>query len=303
MKKVLIVLMAVCMLFVFASCSSAGNAASASAPASSAAAPASSEAVSASPSASASAAASASTSASASASASPIEANPNGLTIAAAASLKDVMTEIAKSYTKTSLVFTYGSSGALQTQIEQGAPVDIFMSAGAKQMDALDKEKLLLDGTKSDLLGNKLVMIVPADSKLGLTGFADLATDKVAKIALGDPASVPAGQYAETVLTSMKILDKVKAKAPNYGTDVRQVLTWVESGDVDAGIVYATDALTSSKVKVVAEAPADVAPKITYPVAVLASSKLADDAKDFLAYLKTDDAAKVFEKYGFTVVK
>lgn len=299
MKKVLVVLMAVMMLFVFASCSPATSQASASAaPASSAAAPASSEAVSAAPSASPSVSASAS----AAASASPIAANPDGLTIAAAASLKDAMAEISKSYTKTSLVFTYGSSGALQTQIEQGAPVDIFMSAAEKQMDALDTGKLLLDGTRSDLLANKLVLIVPADSKLGLTGFAGLGEDKVAKVALGEPKSVPAGQYAETVLTSLNILDKVKAKA-NYGTDVRQVLTWVESGDVDAGVVYATDAKVSTKVKVVAEAPADIAPKITYPVAVLASSKLADDAKDFLAYLKSDEAVKVFEKYGFTVVK
>ena len=284
MKKVLVILLVVCMLFAFASCSAPANQSASAAPASSAAA--SSPAVSASPATSAS----------------PISANPNGLTIAAAASLKDAMNEIAKSYTKTSLVFTYGSSGALQTQIEQGAPVDIFISAGAKQMDALDKEKLLLAGTKADLLANKLVLVVPADSKLGLTGFADLANDKVAKVALGDPASVPAGQYAETVLTSMKILDKVKAKA-NYGTDVRQVLTWVESGNVDAGVVYATDAKVSTKAKVVAEAPADVAPKITYPVAALASSKLADDAKDFLAYLKSNEAIKVFEKYGFTVVK
>ena len=298
MKIVLVVLMAVCMLFVFVSCSSAGNQASESAaPASSAAA-----SVSASPSAAPSESATASAAASASASASPIAANPDGLTIAAAASLKDAMTEIAKSYTETSLVFTYGSSGALQTQIEQGAPVDIFMSAAEKQMDALDKGKLLLDGTRSDLLANKLVLVVPADSKLGLTGFADLGEDKVAKVALGEPKSVPAGQYAETVLTSLNILDKVKAKA-NYGTDVRQVLTWVESGEVDAGVVYATDAKTTDKVKVVAEAPADIAPKITYPVAVVASSKLADDAKKFLEYLKSDEAAKVFEKYGFTVVK
>lgn len=308
MKRTFFIVLALCIALLLAACSTSAVQASSAAPASSAAATASaaaqpSESAAASPSASASESASASATASAAAT---IVANPDGLTIAAAASLKDAMAEIATAYQTVapdvSLTITYGASGSLQTQIEQGAPVDIFMSAGAKQMDALEEGNLLLEGTRANLLSNKLVLIVPADSDKAISSFEDLATDRVDLVALGDPKSVPAGQYAEQVLTSLNILDKVKAKT-NYGTDVRQVLTWVESGDVDCGVVYATDAATSDKVTVVCEAPADVAPKINYPVAVIASSKQATAAQDFLNYLKTSDAAAIFEKYSFTMAK
>jgi molybdate transport system substrate-binding protein len=200
------------------------------------------------------------------------------------------------------LTFTYGASGALQTQIEEGAPVDIFMSAAQKQMNALEDESLLLDGSRTDLLENKVVLIVPEGSTLGITSFEDLAKDEVKNVAIGDPASVPAGQYAEEVLTSLNIKDKVEAKA-NLGTDVRQVLTWVENGEVDAGIVYATDATTTGKVTVVCEAPADSVSRIIYPVAILKASANAEAAQAFIAYLKTDAAVALFEKYGFTMAE
>ena len=162
------------------------------------------------------------------------------VTVAAAASLTDVSKEIAAAYKKAqpnvALTFTYGASGTLQTQIEQGAPVDIFMSAAAKQMDALESKNLIDKSTRVNLLENKVVLITPKGSALGIKSFADLASAKVKKIAVGDPASVPAGQYAEQVFTSLKIADKVKSKL-NLGTDVRQVLTWVESGNVDCGVV------------------------------------------------------------------
>lgn len=226
------------------------------------------------------------------------------LTIAAAASLTDVTAEIAEAYKAAApdveLTFTYASSGNLQTQIEEGAPVDIFMSAAQKQMNALEDEKLLADGTRSDLLENKVVLIVPADSALDITGFEDLATDKVSTVALGDPASVPAGQYAEEVLTSLQILDKVKEKA-NYGSDVRQVLTWVESGNVDCGVVYATDAATSDTVKVICEAPEGSVKAIVYPVAVLEQSANKEAAMQFIDFMKTDEIAAIFEKYGFKI--
>lgn len=226
------------------------------------------------------------------------------LTIAAAASLTDVSKDIAKAYKKeapnVTLTFTYGSSGALQTQIEQGANVDIFMSAAKKQMDALQKENLLQTDTREDLLENKVVLITPKDSKSGIKSFDDLATGKVTKIALGDPASVPAGQYAQQVFTTLKTWDTVKPKA-NLGTDVRQVLTWVESGNVDCGVVYETDAATSSKIKVVCEAPAGSCDKVIYPVAALKSSKNIDAAKSFMKYLKSSKAVALFKKYGFAM--
>lgn len=227
---------------------------------------------------------------------------PVELTIAAAASLTDVSAEIAEVYKavapNVTLTFTYGASGALQTQIEQGAPVDIFMSAAQKQMDALEEQSLLLDGSRVNLLENKVVLIAPVDSELGLTGFDELTSDDVKTVAMGDPASVPAGQYAEEVLTSLGIKDGVEAKA-NLGTDVRQVLTWVEGGEVDAGIVYATDAATTDKVSVICEAPADSVKKIIYPVAILKESQLSAPAQAFIDFLKTDECAALFEKYGF----
>ncbi len=233
-------------------------------------------------------------------------AEPVELMIAAAASLTDVTAEIAEAYKavapNVTLTFTYGASGALQEQIEQGAPVDIFMSAAQKQMDALEEGVLLLDGSRSNLLENKVVMIVPADSSLGLASFEDLTKEDVKTVAIGDPASVPAGQYAEEVLTSLNIKDAVFAKA-NLGTDVRQVLTWVENGEVEAGIVYATDAATTDKVKVVCEAPADSVKKIIYPVAITKASANAEAAQEFINFLKTPDIAAMFEKYGFKMAE
>lgn len=226
------------------------------------------------------------------------------LTVSAAASLTDVLNELSKSYQDANpgvkVTMTYGASGALQTQIEEGAPSDLFLSAAQKQMTALEDKGLLLDGTKKDLLVNKVVLITPKDSQKGIKSFDDVNTDKVGKIALGEPKSVPVGQYSEEIFTSLKTLDAVKKKAV-YGTDVRQVLTWVESGEVDCGVVYATDAAVSDKVTVAAEAPEGSHKPVVYPAAVLKSSKNPDAAKAFLAFLSSDEAKAAFEKYGFEV--
>lgn len=231
---------------------------------------------------------------------------PAGITVAAAASLTDVTKEIATDYKKAqpnvTLTFTYGSSGALQTQIEQGAPVDVFMSAATKQMDALDKENLIDTGTRKNLLENKLVLITPKNSTLGIKSFSDVSGDKVKTVALGDPKSVPAGQYAQQVFTTLNSWDQIKAKA-NLGTDVRQVLSWVESGNADCGVVYATDAATSKNITVVCEAPSGSCDPVIYPVAVLKSSKQAAASESFIKYLQTKRAAAIFEKYGFAMAK
>ncbi len=198
------------------------------------------------------------------------------------------------------MTFIFGSSGALQTAIEQGAPADIFLSAAQKQMDALDKQGILAEGTKKDLLINKVVLITPKDSNAGIVSFADLTSDKVKRIALGEPKGVPVGQYSEEIFTSLNTLDQMKGKAV-YGSDVRQVLTWTEAGEVDCGIVYATDAATSSKIKVVAEAPAGSHKPVIYPAAAIKASKNIDEAKEFLTFLSTPEVTKIFEKYGFQV--
>lgn len=232
------------------------------------------------------------------------EAEKTEILIAAAASLQNAMEEIKPLYEAanpgTTLTFTFGSSGSLQEQIEQGAPVDVFMSAALKQMTALEEGGLILDGTKKELLENKVVLVLPADSTLDITSFEDIT--KADMIALGDPASVPVGQYAEEVFTSLGILDKVKEKT-TYGKDVTEVLTWVATGNADAGVVYATDALSSKDVKVVAEAPEGSVSKAIYPVAVVKDSKIPDAAKAFVDYLASDEAIGIFENYGFIANK
>ena len=225
------------------------------------------------------------------------------LTILAAASLTDVCDEIKKRYEAehegVTLNFSYGSSGALQTQIEEGAPADIFFSAAAKQMDALNEEGLMDSDSIVKLLENKIVLVVPADSDIDLTSFEDVVTDKVFMIGLGEPESVPAGQYAEEVFTSLGVLDQVKVKA-NYGSDVRTVLSWVETGAVDCGIVYATDAYSTDGVKIVAEAPEGSCRQVIYPVGIVKGSEHAEAAADFTAYLQERETLALFESYGFS---
>jgi molybdate transport system substrate-binding protein len=165
-------------------------------------------------------------------------------------------------------------------------------------MDALEKKGLLVSSSKVTLLTNEIVLVVPADQPVKIGGFGDAATDAAAKIALGDPKSVPAGQYAQETFTALKIWDKVSAKA-TYGSDVRQVLSWVESGNVDCGVVYKSDALADKNVKIIAEAPNGSHAAIVYPAAVVKAAANQKAAADFIKYLKSKDASAVFTKYGF----
>ncbi len=230
---------------------------------------------------------------------------PITLNVSVAATLTDAIKEVNSLYMqeKANVIITpnFASSGTLQKQIENGAPADVFISAAAAQMDVLEKEQLILNDTRKDLLNNKVVLIVPSDSTLGLTSFTDLTNDKVKKVAIGDPASVPGGMYAQQTFDQAGITDKLQTKLVLAST-VPQVLTYVESGNVDAGIVFSTDALTSTKVKVVATAPDDINAKVVYPVAVIKASKNPDSAKDYENFLFSNQAKAVFEKYGFTLV-
>lgn len=230
------------------------------------------------------------------------EKEPVELTILAAASLTDVCGELESVYAKKEpdirLVFSFGGSGALQTQIEEGASADIFISASAKQMDALKEEGLMIDDSIEELLENRLVLVVPKDSDKDITCFEDAAGEEVEMIGLGDPGSVPAGQYAEEVFASLGILDQVKQKA-NYGSDVRTVLAWVESGEADCGVVYATDAYSSERVRTAAEAPVGLYSRIIYPAGIVGASAHQEEAEEFMEFLKSDEAEKVFESYGF----
>jgi molybdate transport system substrate-binding protein len=227
------------------------------------------------------------------------------LNVSAAASLTDAITEINNLYmskhTNITVLTNLASSGTLQKQIEQGAPADVFLSAGAKQMQALQDGGLLLDGTRQNLLTNKVVLVAPAGSTLTMANFTGLTNDAVQKIAIGDPESVPAGTYGKQALDQLGIYEQIQPKLI-LCSDVKQVLSYVEAGNVDAGIVYATDAAISKSVIIVADAPTEVNNKIIYPVAIIKATKLADAAKAYITFLATDEVKAIFEKYGFVVV-
>jgi len=227
---------------------------------------------------------------------------PVSLTISAAISLKEPLDSFAQNYNQqhpdVRVVCNYGASGTLQQQIEQGAPVDIFVSAGEKQMDALQNENLLTAGTRRDLIANQLVLIAPANS-VTLHNFNDLAKPPIKSVAVGEPRTVPAGMYAQQTLAHLHLLPALKSKIV-YAANVRQVLAYVETGNADAGLVYSTDARISTHVRVVVTAPPDSHDPILYPVAMLKASKSPEAARALLDALESPQSLALFEKYGFT---
>ncbi|MEA4812768.1 MAG: molybdate ABC transporter substrate-binding protein [Anaerolineaceae bacterium] len=240
-----------------------------------------------------------------------LAANPIELHVFAAASLTETMQQLAKVYeSKNSgvkIVYTLDSSGTLKTQIQQGAVCDLFISAAQKQMNQLEAgnkantESLdfVAKETRVNLVENKVTLVVPKDNPAGVTSFKDIVGDKVKKIALGNK-DVPVGQYSEEILKNLGIWDSIQAKV-TLGSNVKEVTTWVSSGVVDCGIVYATDAF-SAGLQVVDEATAEMLKTpVVYPAAVMKASKYQAEAKAFLDFLQTPDAQKVFEDLGFAI--
>jgi molybdate transport system substrate-binding protein len=224
------------------------------------------------------------------------------LNISAGASWTDAIKEINNLYTKAhpwvTIVPNFAGMGTLQQQVENGAPCDVFMSGATSYMDNLQKGDLIITDTRINLLKNRVVLIVPGDSTLSLTSFSDLTLDKVKKIAIGDPKSVAVGLYAQQTFDLLGITAAIQSKLI-LGADTRQVLTYVETGNVDAGVVFFTDALTSSKVKIIATAPDKVNSGIVYPVAIIKACKNITTAKDYLNFMSSSEATAIFEKYGF----
>lgn len=222
------------------------------------------------------------------------------VTLSVAASLQDTITEVESAYQrehgKIDFRNNFGSSGTLAQEIEQGAPVDMFLSAGTRPVDALDKQGLLAPGTRHDLLRNSLVLIAPAGSQLH--SFADLASKAVKLIAIGDPQSVPAGQYGQQTLHSLHLDQLVRSRLV-LCKDVRQVLTYVERGEVDAGLVYSTDALISKDVRIVEEAPESAHAPIVYPLAIVRGGRNQQTVCDFAAFLNSPAARAIFQRHGF----
>jgi molybdate transport system substrate-binding protein len=223
----------------------------------------------------------------------------------AAASLSEALRDMAPVYQKESgdkIVLNLAASSMLARQIEEGVSADIFFSADEAKMDALERKGLLQTETRKNRLSNLLVIIVPQEGGAAISGPKDLASDKVRRIALGDPKMVPAGIYAKEYLEKIELWAAVKGKViPTE--NVRGALAAVESGNVEAGIVYKTDATVSRKVKVAYEISAREGPPILYPVAALKGSRNLQGAKRFLDYLGSDQALHVFEKYGFIILK
>jgi molybdate transport system substrate-binding protein len=228
------------------------------------------------------------------------------ITVSAAISLKDALADISAAYEKQGgdhIEFAYGASGQLAAQIQQGAPVDLFISAAWTQLNQLDKASFVDDSTKKVVAKNALVLIVPADAKSSPASFNDLADPQWKKISIGDPKTVPAGDYAKQTLTALKIFDAVQPRLI-FGANVRQVLSYVERGEVDAGIVYKTDAIQSGdKVKVVAAADESLHKPIEYPAVILTHSGNRAGAEKFLEFLSSDAARQMFIARGFEPAK
>ncbi|MGD6876422.1 molybdate ABC transporter substrate-binding protein [Bacillus infantis] len=222
------------------------------------------------------------------------------LTVSAAASLQDALDDIKASFEKEHpnviVNFNFGGSGALQQQISQGAPVDLFFSAAEEKFDKLIEDGVIDSADGFDLVGNDLVLIVPKNSNKNIQSFEDLA--QADKISIGTPAAVPAGQYAKDTLDYLNVWESIEGQIV-YAKDVRQVLTYVETNNVDAGIVYKTDALVSQKVKIAATAEEGAHAPIIYPVGVIKDSAHPEEAHLFYDYLQNETSMKIFEKHGF----
>ncbi|KGK87806.1 molybdate ABC transporter substrate-binding protein [Desulfosporosinus sp. HMP52] len=226
---------------------------------------------------------------------------PIEIMVSAASSLQNSLTELQKDYVQkkpeVKITFNFGSSGTLQQQIEQGAPADLFISAGKSQMDALGQKNLLVKESRIDLLGNDLVLVTGKQNN-EVTSLEDLAKGEVGKISIGTPESVPAGKYAQEALKSLNLWDQLTSKFV-LAKDVTQVLNYIETDNVDAGLVYQSDAQGSDKVKVLMALPESSHKPIVYPAAIISATKNQQAAEDFLKYLQSSDAQKIFTQFGF----
>jgi molybdate transport system substrate-binding protein len=232
------------------------------------------------------------------------ESSGSPLLVAAAASLQPALREITPLYTQAyprqAVDYNFAASGALQQQIAQGAPIDIFISAADKQMNALQTQGLLAAGTPQTLLTNQLVLVIPKPARVSVNSFRQLTEPAVRRIAIGETRTVPAGEYAAEVLQHLGIFDRVKSKFV-LGNNVRAVLSAVESGDVEAGIVYLTDARGSAKITIAAIADRQWHQPIHYPIAILKQTKSLAAARQYVKFLHSNSATAIFKKYGFGI--
>jgi len=191
----------------------------------------------------------------------------------------------------------------LQKQIEGGAPVDVFASAGEKQMNELESKGLIIQETRHDFARNALVLVIPSDSQLNVRSFNDLANPNLKRLAIGNPKTVPAGQYTRQLLSNVKLWEKLQSKLI-LAEDVRQVLDYVARGDVDAGVVYASDVvIAKGKVAVAARAPEGLHDPILYPIAMIKDSRESQSARGFVELVLNPEGQNILKKYGFLGIK
>ena len=227
---------------------------------------------------------------------------PETITISGAASLTEAFTNIVSKFKKENpgmnVNLNFGSSGNLRMQVEGGAPVDVFASADENQMNILSNKSLIVNSSRKDFAHNSLVLIVPKSSTLNITNIKDLANSNVQKISIGNPGTVPVGEYSLLALTKAGLWSQLKNKAV-LAEDVKQVLIYVERGDVDAGFVYITDAKTaqSGTIKIVTVVP--VSTSIDYPLAVVSSSTHKEKAQKFIDFVTGKDGQDILNTYGF----
>jgi len=229
------------------------------------------------------------------------------MTVSAAISLKNAFEEIAKTFMEThpgtKVVFNFGASGDLARQIEGGAPVDIFASAAQKDMDDIGKKDLIAANSRKNFAKNALVLIKPANSNIPINSLEDLRRGEVGKIAIGNPQTVPAGRYAEEALRHFNLWDAVKAKLI-FAENVRQVLDYVARGEVDAGLVYSTDAMVRAKeAKVVMKLPEGSHQPVVYPIGVIKGTKEESLSREFVDLVVSAEGQQILNKYGFIAAK
>lgn len=227
------------------------------------------------------------------------------LIVSAAASLADALRDIQPAYESerhVRIVYNFGASGALRQQIEQGAPVDVFLSASTKEVDRLAAERLIVPRSRTDWLANELVAVVPVDARIPVDDARDLLRPDVRKIAVGIPETVPAGAYAKQALKALGLWDGLQSKIV-LAKDVREVLHHVETRNADAGFVYRTDAATSAGIRVAFSVASDLHDPIRYAAVVVSTTRHPKEAESFLSYLTSENVIRVFAEYGFLPVR
>jgi molybdate transport system substrate-binding protein len=235
-----------------------------------------------------------------------VNAQPTSLLVGAATSLQDALQELTplfqSAHPNITVKYSFAAPGALQQQIERGAPIDVFVPGGSKQMNALQSKGMILAESRRNLVTNRIVLVFPRNSSLNLTDFRQLTKDEVKRIAIGEPRSVPVGQYAEEVFRSLGIWEQLRPKLV-FGNTARNVLASVESGNADAAIVFATDAKISDRVRQVAVAPKDSHSPIVYPIAIVSASRQQKSAQAYIQFLTGPLARPIFSKYSFGEAK